>query len=345
MLPAVLIIIVVLLLLVFELLLQFLVIRVALPIFDGGAPLQAERFPADPSAESLTIATSSGLRLAGSLFRTLQGEPRGLILFCHEFNSDRWSALSYCEGLLAAGFHILAFDFRNHGDSDHMPGYRPNCWLTHFEVDDVLAAVDCVAGRLDLEYLPLGVFGVSRGGAAALMAAARDPRIRRVATDSVYSCDEMLLHFMTRWESLYFPEWGLKQFPRWHWRLTFLMIRAVSQLRRGCRYANIEAALTRLRDTPLFMLSGKRDTYVGPPITANLYSRSGQNAYPVWIVPDAKHNQSRPTAPDEYDCRLLEFFSGIESIDGRPQPAAADVPTSLAPIATREPAVPASSPA
>jgi uncharacterized protein len=295
-----------------ELLFQFVVLKVALPIFEGKPLFGTEHYPHDPSAEAITIPTSYGLRLQGSLFRTLQGEPRGLILFCHELDSDRWSALAYCEGLLSAGFDVLAFDFRNHGDSDVMPGYEPTCWVTSFEVDDVLAAVAYIGKRPDLKGLPLGVFGVSRGGGAALVAAAECDSVRRVCTDGGYSCNEMLIHFTARWGRLYFPNWLMNLQPRWHLLATLWVIRSASELRRGCEYANIENAVSRLRDKPLFMLSGERDTYVIPRITINLQARSGQSEPGVWIVPGAKHNLARQVATDEYDRRLVEFFAPLE---------------------------------
>src|SRR5262245_39437259 len=86
-----------------ELLFQLVVLKVALPIFESKLPFRAEKHASDPSAEPVTIGTSFGLRLQGSLFRTFRASPRGVVLFCHELASDRWSALYYCEPLLAAG--------------------------------------------------------------------------------------------------------------------------------------------------------------------------------------------------------------------------------------------------
>jgi pimeloyl-ACP methyl ester carboxylesterase len=300
------------LVLALEVLFQLLVLKLALPIFESRPPFAAERRAPDPTAEPVSIPTSYGLRLQGSLFRTMKANPRGLVLFCHELDSDRWSALSYCEGLLAAGFHVLAFDFRNQGDSDQMAGYEPIHWLTSFEVDDVLAAVSYIGSRADLRQLPLGVYGVSRGGGAALMAASRCEAVRCVCTDGAYSCNEMLLHYTGRWGRLYFPDQMLKMIPRWHVMFSLALIRARSQLSRGCEYANIEKALSRLREKPTLMISGERDTYVIPSITLNLHQRTGQGETGVWIVPGAKHNMARQTAPDEYDRRLVEFFLQLE---------------------------------
>jgi hypothetical protein len=116
------------------------------------------------------------------------------------------------------------------------------------------------------------------------VAAARCDSIRRVCTDGAYSCNEMLLHFTARWGRLYIPEWMLRLQPRWHMTSTLSVIRSVSQLRRGCEYANIEKAVDRLRDKPALMLSGERDTYVIPRQTLNLHARTGQDAAGVWIT-------------------------------------------------------------
>jgi hypothetical protein len=60
------------------------------------------------------------------------------------------------------------------------------------------------------------------------------------------------------------------------------------------------------------MLSGERDTYVSPQITRTLFARTGQDESAVWIVPGAKHNMGRQAATDEYDRRLVEFFSLLD---------------------------------
>ena len=297
---------------VLEILFQLLVLKFSLPIFEQRPLIGAELFPPQPTAEAVTIVTRDGLALAGNLLTTPHDSPRGLILFCHELDSNRWSAASYCEGLLAAGFHVLTFDFRNQGDSQSFPGYHPLHWPSVLEVEDVCAAVAFINSRPDLACLPLGVFGMSRGGSIALVAAAQCDSIQRVVSDGAYCCNEMLLHFTNRWGRLYFPERLLRLLPRWHVQISLWLIRRVSEFRRGYRYANVERALSLLGHKRVLMISGERDTYVFPEVTRNLHARTGQDDSTVWIVPDAKHNMSRQAAPLEYDRRLVEFFSMLE---------------------------------
>ncbi len=310
--PLAILIAVVLLLLAAEILFEIVAVKLSLPIFEHRPPISAELFPADPLAEPVTFTTRDGLRLAGSWWRTSHDTPRGVILFCHELDSNRWSALAYCEGLLAAGFHVFTFDFRNHGDSQALAGYAPLHWATEFEVEDIRAAAACIAAHPELGHLPLGIFGMSRGGTAALVAAAECDAIRCVVADGALACIEMQGHYTDRWGRLYFPDLVFHCVPMWHQNFTMWLVRTLSELRKGVRYANAERAAERLCRKSVLLISGARDTYVNPQITRRLHARTGQPAANLWIVPDAKHNMSRQTCPQEYDARIVEFFSALD---------------------------------
>ncbi|HEY2252441.1 MAG TPA: alpha/beta hydrolase [Planctomycetaceae bacterium] len=310
---AVVLIIVVLALIVLEILFQLLVLKFSLPIFEHPPPIGAELFPPVPDAEQVTIVTPDGVALVGSLLAARRQPPRGVILFCHELDSNRWSAPAYCEGLLAAGFHVLTFDFRNQGESQSVAAYQALHWPTVLEIEDALAAAAFIHSRPDLARLPLGIYGISRGGGVALAAAADCEWIERVVSDGAYCCNEMLLHFTNRWGRLYFPDRLLRLLPKWHVAISLWLIRRTSEFRRGLRYANVERALTKLRHKPVLMISGERDNYAFPESTRNLHARTGQDESTVWIVPAAKHNMARQSDPLEYDRRLVEFFSAPEA--------------------------------
>lgn len=296
-------------LLVVDLLFHLIAVKVAVPVFEGRPPFYPESSPPDATAETVTFPTSNNLRLCGTLFRNPRGANRGLIVFGHEYGANRWTAQNYCEGLLQAGFDIFAFDFRNHGDSDQLPGYRPLHWLTEYEVDDVNAAIAYVRTRPDLKDLPIGLYGMSRGGVASLVAASRDPSIKCLVCDGAYSARLMLQYYIRRWGGvLYVPDKVVQMVPDWHIDLTINMVLKVSQIRQGCRYADLERALANLKQ-PLLMISGERDTYVIPELTHKLHRLTRQNSDSVWIVPKAKHNMARSVATATYDNRLQRFFA------------------------------------
>src|SRR5258708_7583474 len=85
-----------------------------------------------PDAEDLTLPASDGLKLGAWYIKTAKPR-RGVVLFGLEFGSNRWSCRSYCDHLLEAGFDVFAFESRNQGDSDSLPGYEPLQWVTDFE--------------------------------------------------------------------------------------------------------------------------------------------------------------------------------------------------------------------
>ncbi len=297
-----------------ELVFQLWLVRFFLPLFERHLPFNGENGRSDVDAEQICFPTTHGLTIRGSLYRHDDHPALGLIIFCHAFCGSHWSALSYCKGLWDAGFDILAFDFRNQGESDGMAHYQPRHWLTQYEISDVLAALAFVQQREDLRWLPVGLFGISRGGGAALAASACTNDIQRVACEGAYSTYSMMeAHYTTRWAKLLYSDRVANWVPKWHIVLTLSLVRWASQIRNGCRYTNLERWLPRLRNKPVILISGQRDTYVLPKITEDLRQRIGGEPISVWFVPGAKHNKARPIDPDEYDGRLVDFFSNMKA--------------------------------
>ncbi|MBM83827.1 MAG: hypothetical protein CMJ78_25000 [Planctomycetaceae bacterium] len=296
------------LLAVIEWFVQRKTISIIRPIFETSPTFNVESFDADPTAESVRFRTSDGLELAGAIHRHKDLEPKGLVLFLHEFGSTHRSAMSYCEALWNAGFDIFAFDIRNHGDSESLANYKPLHWLTHYEVADALAAVDYIQSRDDLKNLPLGVFGISKGGGAALAIAAQRPEISAVACEGTFCTFLMMMHYTRRWINVYLPEWISSILPDWHLKLSLKLTARSSEKIRSCQYYDLEAQLHRLSDRPVYVISGKRDTYVPPELAMKMASLMGKGEEDVWVVRKAKHNMARKVAQEEYDERLVNFF-------------------------------------
>ncbi len=283
-------------------------VRVVLPLFENPPPINVAPASPDSNAEPIEFSTSDGLVLRGSLLRSSSVVSKGLIVFCHEFSSNHWSATHYCEGLLDQGFDILAFDFRNHGESDRMPNYEPLHWITEYEVEDVEASLQYIRNRPDLCHQPIGLFGISRGGNAAIVAAARNEDINEVACEGAFSTDIMLDVYARRWMSIYVHPWISPFVPKWHVRVTLAGARWVSQFRRGCRYVKMESYLPQLSEKSVLLISGERDSYVLPEVTRHINGKIGSDSQRIWTVPHAKHSLARPACMKEYDRRLACFF-------------------------------------
>ena len=288
-------------------------VRIVLRVFETQPPFGVPFFQPDPGAESIEFMTRDGLTLRGSLHHQPDRIAKGLILFCPETEGSHWSAMSYCHGLIEDGFDVMSFDFRGQGESDLLPGYIPNHWPTMYEVEDVRAAIDFISRREDLQGLPLGLMGVSRGSTMALIAAAECPNVRAVCCEGAYSTDSLTLYFILHWSSIYLPGWLRRLIPLWHYKLTMKLVRWTSRFLRQRRYVVLERWLPRLRNRPVLLVTGERDNYVHPDVARELVRCIHSSAAQVWTVPRAKHNKARNVAAAEYDRRLTAFFSQLDA--------------------------------
>ncbi len=277
-------------------------------------------------AESVQFATKDRLMLQGCYLKTEQPVRKGVILFGLEYGSNRWSCLPYCEPLLQSGYDIFAFEPRNQGDSDRIEGYDPLQWITEYELEDTLAAIDYLESRPDASKDGIGYFGISRGANAGLLAAVRHRAIRCITTDGAFATKGTMLPYMRKWVSIYNNRYlvhGL--LPSWFYGwLAMVGIRRVAR-ERGVRYLHIEKALGGLR-RPLLMIHGEKDTYIKVDMAQELYEIA-TSPKELWIVPKAKHNQCLALAGDAYSKKVIGFFdhhlAGIEP-GTRPIDATAD---------------------
>ena len=155
--------------------------------------------------EECEFASLDGVTLRGTYVHRHTQQRHGVVVFCHEFGGDRHVAASYVSGLLDHGFDVFAFDFRNHGTSDHMEGYLPRAWATQYEVQDVLGAIDYLRTSDYADVAGVALMGLSRGGCAAISAASRHDGIWAVITDGA---------FESRWVTTAYIRRFMPQFVR-----------------------------------------------------------------------------------------------------------------------------------
>jgi len=289
-------------------------------IFENVPPFNVATEKPLVDAECVSIVTSDGVTLQGSLINGHLPDPRGLLLFLPELRGNHWMARRYCEALIHFGYVVLAFDFRNQGESDSMPGYSPIHWVTEYEMTDVASMMEFVASRPELNSLPLLVCGVSRGGSAALLAACRFPKIRGVIADSAFGTMSMTKHFVDRFVSHVIPSWFYRLLPTWHIELTLREAMQLSEKSRGCRYVHLERERDRLKSGSVLLISGERDSYVTPEIATRLQEIIG-NQCQLWIAPGAKHNMSRSACPEDYDRLVLKHAADCLGLEADAIPA------------------------
>jgi pimeloyl-ACP methyl ester carboxylesterase len=282
-------------------------------------PLISRIFQAQPRFKPLKVRpneqgdpveflTEDGYRLSGSYLRARTVGQSGLIVYCHEFLSDRWSFQPYVDHLRDLGYDLFTFDFRNHGASEAEPGYEPTQWTSDREVSDLRAALSYLRTRPDHDPAGFGLFGVSRGGTTALVAAAAENDVWGVVTDGAFPTHGTMVPYIVRWTEIYVKSPFLRRLvPGWLNTMLSWNARRYAERRLNCRFPSVEAAAARLGPRPWLMIHGQCDGYITPEIARGLFER-GKTPRELWLVPDAGHNACRESDPAEYEARLWDFF-------------------------------------
>ncbi len=316
---------------------RYVVARVC-DVFEEVPPFGVIPAEESPDAETFSVQTSDGMTLRGSLHLPKSGRPIGLVVFCPELNGNHWMASHYCHGLLQNQFAVLGFDFRGQGSSDPDPNYTPIHWVTEYEMRDIAAVLEFVESDERLNTLPLGLFGVSRGGVAALAAACRYPRVRAVLADSAFGTMDMARHFVHQFGRYIIPEFCFRILPKWHIEQTLQRAVRLSERRRHCRYVHLENEAVGLDHTHVQLISGQRDSYVSPDVAAALAELFGGSDR-LWLVRRARHNMARSVRTDEYDRRVVRHFL---SMTDRKQPRRTEADTAVStansPVSVHDPA-------
>lgn len=139
----------------------------------------------DVDHKKVSFTNRYGIELVADLYspKRLRGRARALIVG-HPFGGvkEQTSGL-YAQTMAERGFVTLAFDASYNGESGGSP--RNIASLEAF-VEDFSAAVDYLGTRRDIDRDRIGVIGVCASGGFSLAAAQVDPRLKAVATVSMY---------------------------------------------------------------------------------------------------------------------------------------------------------------
>lgn len=221
------------------------------------------------------------------------------LIVVHGTGSNRASplVLGVSAGLAREGFAVLAFDLRGMGQSDPAPlseGY--------FEQRDVLGAVDFLrTGALPYAELGrpriIGAWGDSMGAATILLAAAREPAIRAIVSDSGFAAIVPVLQSDSTIPGIFLP--GVLQAVRLLYSIDYYATRPVD-------------VVARLAPRPLFFIQGSADSVVPPSNLQMLAAaaEAGPHAHVrVWQVKGADHIASFHVMGAIYMQRVVAFFT------------------------------------
>jgi len=241
------------------------------------------------AAEAAEFRSGDGVLLRG--WHIAAENSAKTIIVCSGANGSLDADVHVAPWLHEAGFNVLLFNWRAHGNSE-----GEVVTLGFNERYDLIAAVQFAKSQGAER---VGVLGFSMGGAVAIATAAVYEDINAVVADSpfVYMLSAVAGGLIER---------GLPE------GLSFLLARLfviIACLRTSLNLFDVDLVrwVHRVAPRPLLLIFGEQDVIVSKSEVDLLFTRA-REPKEVWRVPEAAHRNIQLRRPDEYRQKISEFF-------------------------------------
>jgi len=215
-------------------------------------------------------------------FLPARGEPRASVLYLHGNAENISTHFANVAWMPAAGFNVLAFDYRGYGGSQGSPTLEG----VQLDID---AAMRTLLARPDVDPARIIIFGQSLGGALAIHYAAHSAyraNVRAIVVDSAFSDYRRIVRDKA---ASFFLTWPFQ------WLLPQTVDNDFSPA------ASVQA----VSPIPLLFIHGERDSIVPVEHSKRLYARAAEPKE-IWVVPDTGHIQA--VRNKDLRTRLAEFL-------------------------------------
>ena len=235
--------------------------------------------------------------LAGWYVPAASGAPPSAptVLLAHGWGSNK-SAMLDRAALLHDSYHLVLFDFRNHGQSAGemtTQGVR--------ESGDVRAMLDWLESQKGPDRI--AVLGTSMGGASVLAAADRDARVDVLIVESTHAT--LANAIQARLDVAGYP---LSMPASW-------AILLGSLFRTGEDASSVDPILSisRLEERPVLLVYGGADDSIGPTDAENMEAAAADAGSEVelHVCATAGHARSPDACPEEYPGWVLGFLARV----------------------------------
>lgn len=241
--------------------------------------------------ERVAFESSDGIPLVG-WWMPVEGPSNGTVLVLHGYGMSKNQSLSVAPFLHAAGYEVLAFDFRAHGESG---GAHTTVGLD--EVADVQGARDWLARETDADVERIALLGFSMGAATAINAAQGVPGLDAIVADSSFaSLENIASNSITHFT-------GLPKYPFGPLAVLFAGIMVDRDVGE-----NVPAEAVRSVEAPVLVIQGSEDIIAFPEDDGQAIFRSASAGSLFWLVPGARHVTAHETSQAEYEARVLAFL-------------------------------------
>lgn len=239
--------------------------------------------------EDFTVTMSDGYVIHGDM--TIY-DPKRVVMLMHGHSSTREGVLKYAKVFHEFGWTVVMYDHRGHGDNE-----RTYASMGYREAKDATEMLTFLRKKFGND-AKLGVFGVSMGGASALIMAQYTQDMDYLVCDCPYdSLDEMLkpicAEHKTWWPGpMFFTNLKMKH----KFGFTF----------KDVRPRDFAKAIR----VPVLLIAGDKDTKVS--IKAQKLILDNLRCYKEnMIVPEAGHGKSVEVDPEGYRNKVNEFLTRV----------------------------------
>lgn len=263
----------------------FLVVWIVTGQLVAARPQTIGSPPSDLPAVSIVLHSESGSTVAG--WHIPADSRQGVVVLLHGIRGSRISMLDRARMLYGEGYSIVMIDLQAHGESS-----GDQITIGDLEKHDARAAVEFA--RMQHPHEPIGVIGVSLGGASALLASPLG--IDALVIESVYPDIESAVNNRV----------AVRLGPLSAIPAKILLMQLEPRL-------GIEKTQLRPIDhisavgCPVFVVSGNEDLHTIAAETRSIYE-TAKEPKELWLVDGAAHVDLQSTAPTEYRKRVVQFF-------------------------------------
>ncbi|MCB0037038.1 MAG: alpha/beta fold hydrolase [Anaerolineales bacterium] len=222
---------------------------------DVGLPYEDIQFPARQDAARLSGWFVPAVNGNGKTIVMVHGWPWNRLgeaaegLMANVLGASAVDLLRLAHTLHHAGYNVIMYDSRNHGESAEKGGVT----FGFAEANDLLGVLDYLQTRSDIDHKHIGVIGFSMGGNTTLYALARTDMVKAAVVVQPTSMD----HFTSRLGRNLFGRFGQIIVPLSEWmvqKMGGIPFNAVNPL----------YAAPAIRHTPVLFVQGQGDPWGSP---------------------------------------------------------------------------------
>ena len=215
------------------------------------------------------------------------------IILVHGWNRNVGRMMPYIKALNPVGYNLLVFDSRNHGSSDpdefsSMPKFA----------EDIIASVNFLEKKPEINLDSLSVVGLSMGGAASIYAASKDKRISKVITVGAFANPaNVMKREIQRKHIPYFPViWMFFKYVQYKIGTSFEAIAPINNIGKV--------------NAKILLIHGELDDVVPVENAQSMEIAGNQSTIKLWTIPGKGHSDCHEYS--DFWKRLKEFLESLE---------------------------------